>query len=199
MTTTSTYNMSFTVGGLLLSESVLLAKLYIKTKDWRQVRKVASTDNLLQIRTLTARERIVREVVFRLMEISPDELTLFLAAHQKEQGYLLWLGICRRYPFIAEFTIDVLHDRFIRMSPKIDMQDFDNFFDKKAEWDGRFNSIKPTTRAKLRSVLFRIMKEAGIISYQLEISPIIFSPQLANHFSQSAADDIRIFPGYVQS
>ena len=171
----------------------------MKQKDWAQVRKVASADNLLQIRTLTARERIVREVVFRLMELSPDELTLFLTAHQKEQGYLLWLAICRRYQFIAEFTIDILHDRFVRMSPKIDMQDFDNFFDKKAEWDSRLNSIKPTTRAKLRSVLFRIMKEACIISNQLEINPIIFSPQLANHFNQSAADDIRIFPGYFQS
>lgn len=199
MTTASKYNMSFTVGGLLLSESVLLAKLYIETKNWAQVRKVASADNLLQIRTLAARERIVREVVFRLMELSPDELTLFLAVHQQEQGYLLWLAICRHYPFIAEFTIDVLHDRFVRMSPKIDMQDFNNFFDKKAEWDSRLNSIKPTTRAKLRSVLFRIMKEAGIVSFQLEIDPIILGPQLANHFSQSAAYDIRIFPGYVQA
>lgn len=199
MTTTSTYNMSFTVGGLLLSESVLLARLFIETKDWAQVRKVASTDNLLQIRTLTARERIVREVVFRLMELSPDELILFITAHQKEQGYLLWLAICRRYPFIAEFTIDVLHDRFVGMSPIIDIQDFDNFFDKKAEWDSRFNSIKPTTRVKLRSVLFRIMKEAGIISNQLEINPIIFSSKLLDHFNQSAPDDIRIFPGQVQT
>ena len=133
------------------------------------------------------------------MELSSVELSMFLAAHQKEQGYFLWLAICRRYPFIAEFTIDVLHDRFFRMSPKIDMQDFDNFFDKKAEWDSRLNSIKPTTRAKLRSVLFRIMKEAGIVNIQLEIDPIILTPQLANHISQTAADDIRIFPGYVQS
>lgn len=199
MTTASKYNMSFTVGGLLLSESVLLAKLYNETKDWTQVRKYASADNLLQIRTIAARERIVREVVFRLMELSSIELSMFLAAHQKEQGYFLWLAICRRYPFIAEFTIDVLHDRFVRMSPKIDMQDFDNFFDKKAEWDSRLNSIKPTTRAKLRSVLFRIMKEAGIVNIQLEIDPIILTPQLANHISQTAADDIRIFPGYVQS
>ena len=175
------------------------SKLYIETNDWAQVRKVASADNLLQIRTLTARERIVREVVFRLMELSPDELILFITAHPKEQGYLLWLAICRRYPFIAEFTIDVLHDRFVGMSPIIDMQDFDNFFDKKAEWDSRFDSIKLTTRVKLRSVLFRIMKEAGIISNQLEINPIIFSPHLLSHFNRSVQDDIRIFPGQVQS
>lgn len=133
------------------------------------------------------------------MELSCVELSMFLAAHQKEQGYLLWLAICRRYPFIAEFTIDVLHDRFVRMSPKIDMQDFNNFFDKKAEWDSQLNSIKPTTRAKLRSVLFRIMKEAGIVSFQLEVDPIILSPQLANHIGHAASDDIRIFPGHVQS
>ncbi len=199
MTAASTYNMSFTVGGLLLSESVLLAKLYIEIKDWTQVRKLACRDNLLQIRTMSARERIVREVVFRLMKLADNELALFLAAHQKEQGYLLWLAICRRYPFIAEFTIEVLHERFVRMSPHIDMQDFDNFFDKKAEWDSRISSIKPTTRVKLRSVLFRIMREAGIISQQQEINPIIFSPQLANHFKQAVSDDIRIFPGYVQT
>ena len=199
MTAANSNKMSFTVGGLLLSESVLLAMLYMKTNDWAQVRKAAVADNLLQIRTWMARERIVREVVFRLMELSPDELSLFLAARQKEQGYWLWLAICRRYPFIAEFTVDILHERFIRMSRKIERLDFDNFFDKKAEWDSRLGSIKPSTRLKLRSVLFRIMKEAGIISQQSEISPIILSSQLADHVSRVTADALRIFPGYVPS
>ena len=93
MTSDFKYNISFTVGELLQSESVLLTKKYFEKGDWQQVREIALSENPLQIRTLSARKRISREVIFRLMELSNDELRYLCEANLQEQRYLLWLAL----------------------------------------------------------------------------------------------------------
>lgn len=197
MTADFKYNMSFTVGGLLQSESVLLARIYFEKGDWQQVRKLAQTENPLQIRTLSARERISREVIFRLMELSNDELRYLCEANLQEQRYLLWMAFCRRYRFIAEFSIEILRERFVTMNRMMDFNDYYLFFDRKAEWNPQFNKLKSSSRSKLRSVLFRIMKEAEIIDNDNHINTMVFSPNLYSLLTRTAPDNLQIFPGLI--
>ena len=197
MTADFKYNLSFTVGGLLQSESVLLAKMYFEKGDWKQVREIALSENPLQIRTLSARERISREVIFRLMELSNDELKYFCETNLQEQRYLLWLAVCRRYRFIAEFSIEILHERFVTMNKKTDFDDYNFFFDRKAEWNPQFNKLKSSSRAKLRSVLFRIMKEAELIDNNKHINTMVFSPNLNSLLTRTAPENLQIFPGLI--
>ena len=197
MTADFKYIMSFTVGGLLQSESVFLAKMYFEKGSWQQVRELVQIENPMQIRTLSARERISSEVIFRLMELSSDELDYFGGANLQEQRYLLWLAVCRRYRFIAEFSMEVLHERFVMINKIISFDDYDFFFDRKAEWNPRFNKLKSSSRAKLRSVLFRIMKEAEIIDNDNHINTMVFSPNLYTLLTQTAPENIQIYPGLI--
>ncbi len=48
----------------------------------------------------------------------------------------------------------------------------------KANQHPELEEIKETTRKKLRQVLFRMLREAGILDTQLEIKPVFLSDEL---------------------
>jgi len=188
------YSMSFTTGGLFHRESVKLAALYFNLDDWNSVRDKVVAENLLQTRTLSTLQRVCREIVSRLRTLSPSELECLVEGSHQEQAYLLWLAICRRYRFIADFAVEVLRERFITLKADLTHEDFDSFFNRKSEWHSELDEITPTTRSKLRQVLFKILREADLLTANNMINAALLSPRLSNAVSQSCRRDVFYFP-----
>lgn len=183
------YSMSFTTGGLFVSESVTLADVYSSARDWDAVREEAVQNNLLQVRTESSSKRIVREVISRLKLLNAAELELLIHSGSQDQACLLWVAVCRRYKFISEFAVEVLRERFVTLKRDLGFEEFDAFFNRKCEWHPELDSIKPATRNKLRQVLFRMMREAGLITPgNMIVSPML-SPALV-----AVIKDVSIFP-----
>ncbi|MBN2706100.1 MAG: DUF1819 family protein [Deltaproteobacteria bacterium] len=170
------YRMSFSTGGLFQRESLQLADLYMSLHDWQAVSYKVIQDNLLQARTAASLKRVLREVVFRLQTLSEDELSALLAGDHQEQGFLLWLAVCRSYPFIAEFSTTVLRERYLSRLVNLEPEDFEAFFHRQSEWHPELEKIRPSTRGKLRQVLFRMLREAGLLTADNQINPAILSP-----------------------
>ena len=186
--------MSFTTGSLFHRESVKLAALYLELGDWNAVRDKVISNNLLQTRTLNTLKRVCREVISRLKTLSIEELDFLVEANPQEQGYLLWLATCRRYRFIADFAIEVLRERYITLKTDVNHEDFDSFFNRKSEWPAELDAIQPTTRNKLRQVLFRILREAGLLASNNIINAAILSPELLNAISHNNRRDVLFLP-----
>lgn len=186
--------MSFTTGSLFHRESVKLAALYLELGDWNAVRDKVISNNLLQTRTLNTLKRVCREVISRLKTLSIEELNFLVEANPQEQSYLLWLATCRRYRFIADFAIEVLRERYITLKTDVNHEDFDSFFNRKSEWHAELDAIQPTTRNKLRQVLFRILREAGLLASNNIINAAILSPELLNAISHNNRRDVLFLP-----
>jgi hypothetical protein len=190
------YSMSFTTGSLYHRESVNLAELYIEFKDWNVVRDKVLSVNLLQARTLNTSKRVCREIISRLKNLSSNELSLLVEANPQEQGYLLWLAICRRYRFIADFAIEVLRERYITLKSDLSYEDFDSFLNKKSEWHSELDEIRPTTRNKLRQVLFKILREAGLLTAKNTINAAMLSQRTLEAIPHDKRRDILFFPAF---
>ncbi len=190
------YRISFTTGGLFRLESVKLALLYLELQDWGAVRDTALSENLLQARTLSSSKRIYREISSRLAELSPKELNFLVHADAREQGYLLWIAICRRYRFIADFAVEVLRERYISLKTDLHYEDFDSFLSRKSEWHEELEEIRPATRSKLRQVLFKIMREADLLSASNTINAATLSPRLLGAIPRSNHGDLSFFPAF---
>lgn len=188
------YSMSFTTGGLFHRESVNLTKLYLDLGDWNSVRNKVIEENLLQARTLNTLKRVCREVVSRLKRLSTGELEFLNQGDRQEQGYLLWLAVCRRYRFIADFAVEVLRERFLSLKTDITHEDFDAFFNRKSEWHLELEQIAPATRRKLRQVLFRILREANLLTADNMIHAAMLSPGLLELIRQGDSKDVLCFP-----
>jgi len=191
---TDRYSMSFTTGSLFHRESVMLAALYLDLGDWDSVRDKVISDNVLQTRTLNTLKRVCREVISRLKTLSPGELKFLLETSHQEQAYLLWLAVCRRYRFIADFAIEVLRERYITLKTDLNYEDYDSFFNQKSEWHSELDEIRPATRSKLRQVLFKILHEADLLSANNIISAAMLSQQLIDLISHGNPREILYFP-----
>lgn len=149
--------MSFTTGGLFQRESIRLAELYLNLEDWGAVRDKVITSNLLQARMANTSKRISREIISRLAMLSANELNLLVHGYPQEQAHLLWIAVCRRYRFIADFAIEVLRERYISLKNDLTYENFNSFFNRKSEWHLELEKITHATRNKLRQVLFKIL------------------------------------------
>ncbi len=188
------YTMSFTTGALFHRESVALAELYLVYNDWITLSDTVLSQNILQSRTQNTAKRVCREICSRLKKLNEHELNLLIHGTTQEQGYLLWLAICRRYTFIADFAAEVVHEHFVNMNFSLHYSDFDIFFNRKSEWHNEIESLSISTRAKLRQVVFKMLREAGLLTEDNTIVPPIFTSQFLDTISQADYNCLNVFP-----
>lgn len=190
------YSMAFTTGGLLCNESEKVAQLYLELKSWPLVREQALATGLMQTRMQSSAARIYREISSRLQTLTQEELELFVNSTGSQRLHLLWLAVCSRYLFIREFSVEVLHERFLTLRHALTPEDFDAFFNAKAEWDHALDAITPNTRNKLRQNLFRMLRDAEYLSSNNQIQPAVLSPHLADLISLRGPGALSIFPTF---
>lgn len=189
------YSTSFKTGnGLFGRESVNLASLYMELGDWNIVRDKVISENLLQFRTQNTLKRFCSEVISRLKTLSFDELRLLVEANPREQCYLLWIALCRRYSFIADFAVEVLRERYISLKFNLNYEDFDSFFNNKSEWHPELDRVRPRTRARMRQVLFRMLREADLLTVDNVINAAMLSPRLLEAMPNGKHRDLLFFP-----
>lgn len=188
------YRLSFTTGGLFLRESVLVAERYQEIGDWAATRTRVREENLLQVRTAAAALRVSKEVVSRLEHLSPQEIDLLVQGSQRERGYLLWSAVCRRYTFIREFATEVLREHYLTMRFQLPLTEFNAFFHRKSAEHDEVENTALSTQNKLRQNLFRMMREAELLSEQYIIQPAMLSPRLAKLLVLRGHASLTVFP-----
>jgi hypothetical protein len=189
------YLMSFGTGGLYINESVAIARLHAAGRDWESTMIDAQERGAFPVRKASSARRSIREIVNRLKHLSSDELVLLIEGERGEQAALLWLAACRAYRFIAEFAVEVLSDRFLSLRTALNYDDFDGFLSAKEEWSPKLATLSVSTRAKLRAVLFRLMRDAEILSRDNRILGAMLSPRVLTVIQARNADELRYFPG----
>ena len=182
---TKKYNMSFTSGALLHRESSLVLKLYMRLQDWNEVENEVFDKNILQSRTKSTSKHIYREIASRLSKLTKNEILKFHSATDKDQRYILWLSICRKYKFIAEFAHEIVREKFLSLQDAVSSEDYAAFFNAKAEWAPELDELSQSTQRKLRQILFRMLREANLLSNDNRIIPVMCSQYMEIFFKES--------------
>lgn len=172
----------------------MVAEIYLRTQDWVLTRDQVRTDNLLQVRTASAALRISKELIARLELLTIPELECIVDGSIRERGYLLWSATCRRYDFIRDFAVEVMREYFVTLRQELPLKDFDAFFNGKALWHEELDNTAPSTQNKLRQNLFRMLREADLISAQHIIQPAMLTPRIANLLAEHGRDAFLIYP-----
>lgn len=189
------YLMSFGTGGLYVNESVAVARLHRPGADWDVTAALAREVGAFPVRKASSAQRSIREIVNRLRWLTDDELEVFVEGEWSEQAALLWLAACRAYRFIREFAVEVLNERYLSLRTDLTYHDFDALLAAKAEWSPKLATLSGTTRAKLRTVLFRLMREAEILSPGDRILGAMLSRRVLALIHAGDPDELRFFPG----
>jgi len=192
------YRMSFTSGGLFLNESNAVAGLHQSGEDWRETLERALHEGTTSLPKVASNRRTLREIVNRLSTLRDEEIRFLTnEAGRQEQQYLLWVATCRAYRFVREFAVEVICDRYLSYQLDLPLESFDIFFTAKADWDDELASISDTTLNKLRQILFRMMREASILSAENRIQSTYLSAPLKLLIESTAPADLAVFPGVI--
>ena len=189
------YRLSFVTGGLYVSESKILLQFYSDLNNWSLVLEKSVDQNIFQFNSNASTKRATREICVRLQSLSTEEKAFYLDADIHDQSIIAWLAVCRTYKFIGDFASKVIIESFESYRLHIKYADFDFFYEEQCQWHPELDNIKETTRKKLRQILFRMMREAGLLTHDKEIRPLTPSSTLNNLNLSIRQDIINFIPG----
>ncbi len=188
------YALNFVSRALLMRETTLLAGLRRPGESWESVRDRAVRENAVQARTHRSCVRLTREAVRRLVVLSDDEVEFLLDAAPRERGYLAWAAACRAYPFIGDFAEQVLRERYLILASTILPEHLEVFVLSKAMWHPELADLSDSMKTGIRQTVFRMMREADLVTSDGEIVPALLFGRLAELLTAAGRNDLRFFP-----
>jgi len=189
------YTLSFTVGGLFLFEGIELARLSATCLSWEEVRRAAPDGVFVAKGGASSVKRIRNEVIGRLSTLNPEEIYHLASSGMTDARALMWVAACRKYCILAEFAHDVLDERLRTYQPEIRMADFDAFLDAKGVNAAEIARLAPSTRARLRSGAFRMLREAELLDAESRVRALPLSETLRNLLGQDRRSGLDLIPG----
>jgi hypothetical protein len=158
------YKFSFVAGGLLYPETLAITRRYFEQeqKDWDAIRKEIIKGELLHTTRITSRLRYYLEIKRRLSVAHPFEIE-WIAQEQEEYKLVCFAICCRYYEFLADFVREVVLEKMRIPNSILTDSDFYSFLQKKTESNIQLGKLKNTTRIKIQTVIYRMLKEADIL------------------------------------
>ncbi|MBT2268268.1 DUF1819 family protein [Rhodococcus erythropolis] len=190
---TSAYRLSFTTGGLLLAQGVTAARVMLTEPDVSRARALLEADNRVQQRTAASTKRVTHEVVQRVAMLPRSGLELLAGGSVEESRHLMWLAACLRYQFLADFGRDVVRERYAA-GAALTIADLDTFWDTQSSWIDALRDAKPSTRVRLRSNTFQMLREAEFLDASGLILGAFLSSSVVGVVSACGFDAFRFFP-----
>ena len=123
MSLSSKYILSFTAASLRLNEMVKVAKAAYgnNATDLKVVKESGVVFSSVKTRTS---DREFREVRKRLEKLTPEQISILINGDFISQKQIAFLGVCKRYGFIRDFTIEVIRDKVLVFDFKLNESDF---------------------------------------------------------------------------
>lgn len=93
----------------------------------------------------------------------------------------MWIAMCRYYAIVGEFASEVLKKHYLTGNTHLDFEDYGRFIADKATWHPELENISEGTAKKLRSNLFKAMREAQLFDKNSDtVLSFLPSPSLAD-------------------
>jgi hypothetical protein len=191
------YNLSFTAASLRPELARVVAEAYLAAGDWEIAKERVLNSNALQCRTVAGAERQERELRRRLMWLTANQIALLAKATAEDRAALAWLAALKHIQFAFEFASEVLRDKLAAHDPVLRHSDYENYVDIKAVTHLEITELSSASKYKIRQVLLRMLREAGILNKGSALGIIerpVLSPAVANVIRE---EDSRWLAGFL--
>lgn len=189
------YRLSFTVGGLFLHESVALAQAWVSSRDWNAVRGAVPNNFFVASGGASSATRLRNEAIRRLRNLKEEELTHLSECPVTDAKALCWVAACREYRLLSDFAWQILLDHHSPYAEPIRGANFEMLLDGLAAADTNVASMKRTTRARLSSVLLRMLREAELIDEEGRVLTLPITDGLRSLLSRHTIGGLDCIPG----
>lgn len=189
------YNLSITGATLRRPDSIETARIYLELGDWSAVRKHVVEDNVYQLNSEASLKRFAGDIVRRLRNLTDGELRFLVDSFADDQSAMLWVAVCRTYPFVSGLSARVIRDGYEQGIPTYTEGAFEAFFEQEAQMHPELLDLSLRSHKKVRTQIFRMLVECGMVAEDGTITPIHPSPSFVRAIDAAHQDDLDLFPG----
>jgi hypothetical protein len=188
------FSLSFTSGGLYTREAVFYAQRLSVGASHADIKTEIFEQNLFQVTRPASIKRMYSELSRRMAVFTDAQITLLATGSSDDQRCMLWLAVCKQYPFIAAFA-QAIRERAMNYKPDMPVGEYAYLYDQLAANHPVLLTITHSTREKIRSVAYKMAVDAGILTRDKRICLVYCSPACRAVFSHN--DDILCFPSRI--
>lgn len=182
------YSLSFTAASLRIYDTFLVGEA-MAGENYRVV------DEEIGNGKPATGKRIRVELLKRLKTLTLDQLSFLLEAGLDEARKMAFIAVCKTYPFVYEFAVEVLREKMFQLDYQITEGDYFAFYNRKKESHPELEEISDHSKGKIRQVLFKILEEAKIIdnTKSKNIQPQFLSAEFQTLLQEDDPDLLRVF------
>lgn len=158
----SPISFSFTAASLRPELVRLVAGAFLANGTWEAAKNQVLKANSLQARSPRSAKRLEGELRIRLRRLTPAQIHLAAAGNAEERVAIAWLAALKASSFIHGFASEVLRGKLSSLDPILRASDYETFFEDQGAIHPGIHSLTPSSRAKVRTVLLTMLREAGI-------------------------------------
>ncbi|MDD2966663.1 MAG: DUF1819 family protein [Desulfovibrionaceae bacterium] len=186
------YIANFTSGGLLLNESRAVARLLLSGVPADKLSDTVLTGNVLQKRTPSSAKRILNLLMLRLKDLDAPYLEFLLSAGSAEASLFLLAVCCEKHRILGDFLIYIKRDCIDQYRTAISHEDWNHYFARCINAEPEIDSWTEATRKKLRSTMFTMLANAGVIEKKSgKLLPLYFSSALTDYLASPGHENTR--------
>ena len=179
----------------MIPESIKVMELYARLGDWGEAKKECLANNLLQKQTVASSKRMFSEIKFRLSRLTDQQRAFLLSAGYEDQTRILYLGVCKYYRFIRDFILEIIRNKVLTFDTILSRVDYDRFMDYKMESHPELAALTESSSIKLRTVIWRMLAEAGLLESTRTgiIIPFMLSEELVKVIVNDNPEWLKVF------
>ncbi|HZK07240.1 MAG TPA: DUF1819 family protein [Bacteroidales bacterium] len=186
------YGFSFTATTLRLDDFRQAVEMF------QQSTKPIDIDDLIEdfsSRKSRTNKRILQEYIKRYEALTPAQIDLFTRTGSHQQAQIALLSCCKVYPYIADFVIEVVREKYLVFDLELTDADYRSFFNSKTDLHPEIAQFAEATLKKGKQHVFKIVEEGGLIDsiHTRMIQPQFPSEELKHVILSDNPNWLRLF------
>ena len=171
------YDYAFTGAALKFYDFMRLVRHIEEEQLYDQLEKI-DYNVVMKRENKRTNRREFQEMIKRYKKLTAAQQQLLLEIDAAGQRQLAFLGACKAHPFIRDFMIEIVREKFLTLDFELTDGDYNSFINRKIDTHPELESFSTASAKKARQVVWRILEEGGMINNTKERRIL---PQFLNH------------------
>ena len=180
----SKYDANFTAGGLFYNEFSNLRDYLLDQNFEEVVNGDVEENRLLAINTLSARKRIVSEIIRRYKVVSPNFWIFFKGLNEPESKLALLFVCLKTYPIVFDLHFQVTVSKY-KTGMNLNEYDVQMRLDELSTMSTDVESWSDTTVKKINTQYRKALKDAGLFDGLVLRRPNGINEVFWNYFKEN--------------
>jgi hypothetical protein len=158
------YSTAFTAGALLTRETEAFISAINNIDNFLEGNETIDF-NVIPVNAESSKKRLKHEIEKRLLALNNENLiNQFSVSDINSKNLILFYGICKCYPIIKHFMLEIVLNKWQNLDFELEVSDFKNFLYRKMDFHPELEKITEKSINKCGQVIIKMLVDLGMVN-----------------------------------